>query len=78
METGSGLIVMTGAEGINFNTIRIDSEKCNYCMKCIINCQYDALTYDSYGKVFMHNPNHCSYDKKCEKICNNNAIKIYK
>ena len=43
---------MTGAEGVNFCTVRIDSNKCDYCMECVNTCPNGALTYDSQVKVF--------------------------
>ena len=34
---------MTGAEGVNFCTVRIDSNKCDYCMECVNTCPNGAL-----------------------------------
>ena len=67
---------MAGAEGINFVTVRVDSNKCDYCLECVNTCPNDALTYDNTVKVFMHNAYECNYEKECEQICKNNAITI--
>jgi ferredoxin len=67
---------MTGAEGVNFCTVRIDDKKCNYCMECVNTCPNDALTYDNTVKVFMHNAYSCAYCEVCMDVCEKEAIKI--
>ena len=67
---------MTGAEGVNFCTVRIDSNKCDYCMECVNTCPNDALTYDNTVKVFMHNAYECAYCEVCMDVCEPEAIKI--
>ncbi len=67
---------MTGAEGVTFCTVRIDSNKCDYCMECVNTCPNGALTYDSTVKVFMHNAYECAYCEVCMDVCEPEAIKI--
>ena len=67
---------MTGVEGVNFCTVRIDDSKCDYCMECVNTCPNKALTYDSQVKVFMHNAYECSYCEVCMDVCDQEAIKI--
>ena len=67
---------MTGAEGVNFCTVKIDDKKCDYCMECVNTCPNTALTYDSQVKVFMHNAYECSYCEVCMDVCDQEAIKI--
>jgi ferredoxin len=67
---------MTGSEGVNFCTVRIDDKKCDYCMECVNTCPTSALTYDSSVKVFMHNAYECSYCETCMDVCDQDAIKI--
>ena len=67
---------MAGSLDVNFCTVRIDSNKCDYCLECVNTCPNKALTYDSQVKVFMHNAYECNYEKECEQICKNNAITI--
>ena len=67
---------MTGAEGVNFVTVRIDDKKCDYCMECVNTCPTGALTYDSQVKVFMHNAYECSYCEVCMDVCDQEAITI--
>ena len=67
---------MTGAEGVNFCTVRIDSNKCDYCMECVNTCPNGALTYDGDVKVFMHNAYECAYCEVCMDVCEPEAIKI--
>ena len=67
---------MTGNHGVNFCTVRIDSNKCDYCLECVNACTTGALTYDSTVKVFMHNAYECSYCEVCMDVCEPEAIKI--
>lgn len=67
---------MTGAEGINFVTVRVDMNKCTLCMECTQTCPNGALTFDKDVVVFMHSAYECNYEKECEKVCNENAITI--
>jgi ferredoxin len=67
---------MTGAEGINYCTVKIDDKKCNYCLECINACTNKALTYDSTVKVFMHNAYECAYCEVCMDVCEQEAITI--
>ncbi len=65
---------MTGADGVNFCTIRVDDSKCKRCLECINNCPTDALQY--YRACFLHNAYECNYEKECEQACPENAITI--
>ena len=65
---------MTGAEGINFITIRIDDKKCTRCYTCINICETGALSLEK--GIFIHNAYECSYCKECETECENKAITI--
>ena len=65
---------MTGAEGINFVTVRIDDNKCNRCYECIDICPTGALSLEQ--SIFIHSAYECNYEKECEKVCKNNAITI--
>ena len=67
---------MAGSLDVNFCTVRVDSNKCDYCLECVNTCPNEALTYDSQVKVFMHNAYECNYEKECEQSCKNNAITI--
>ena len=67
---------MTGAEGVNFVTVKIDDQKCDYCLDCVNACTTGALTYDNSVKVFMHNAYECSFDEYCMDVCPNSAITI--
>ena len=65
---------MTGAEGINFVTVRIDDEKCNRCYECIEVCTNKALTLDK--GIFVHNAYQCAYCEVCMDVCTEEAITI--
>ena len=65
---------MTGAEGINFVTVRIDDKKCERCYECIKACPNKALTLE-HG-IYCHNAYECNYEKECEQACPENAITI--
>ena len=65
---------MTGAEGINFITVRIDEKKCIRCYGCVEDCPTGALTLE--GSIFCHNAYACNYEKECETNCLENAITI--
>ncbi len=67
---------MTGAEGINFITMRINDSKCDYCMECVNICPNGALTYEETVKCFMHNAYSCAYCEVCMDVCPNSAIQI--
>ena len=67
---------MTGAEGVNFCTVRIDSNKCDYCLECVNTCPTGALTYDRTVKAFMHNAYECSYCEVCMDVCEQDALEI--
>lgn len=67
---------MTGVDGINFVTVRIDSNKCNYCMECIRCCPTQALRFDRDVVVFLHNAYECSYCEVCMDVCEPQAITI--
>lgn len=67
---------MTGSQGINFCTVKIDDHKCTYCMECVNTCPTGALTYDRSVKVFMHNAYECSYCEVCMDVCEPEAIKV--
>lgn len=65
---------MTGAEGINFVTVRIDDNKCNRCYDCIEVCPTGALSLEQ--TIFIHNSYECSYCEVCMDVCEHEAIKI--
>ena len=65
---------MTGAEGINFMTVRIDDKKCERCYECIKACPNKALTLE-HG-IYCHNAYECSFDEYCMDVCPNEAIEI--
>ena len=67
---------MTGAEGVNFCTVRVDSDKCTYCLECVKGCMNGALTYDSTVKVFMHSAYACAYCEWCMDCCEEDCIEI--
>ena len=67
---------MAGSLDVNFCTVRIDSNKCDYCMECVNTCPNKALTYDNTVKVFMHNAYECAFEEYCMDVCPNNAIEI--
>ena len=67
---------MTGVEGVNFCTVRIDNDKCTYCMECVNTCPTNALTYDDTVKCFMHNAYECSYCEVCMDVCEPEALTI--
>ena len=65
---------MTGAEGVNFVTVRVDSNKCDYCMECIHACPNGALTCEK--GIFIHNSYECSYCEYCMDVCPEEALEI--
>ena len=67
---------MAGSLDVNFCTVRVDSNKCSYCLDCVEACPNTALTYDGDVKVFMHNAYECALDEYCMDVCPNSAIQI--
>lgn len=65
---------MTGAEGINLCTVKIDDKKCERCYECIRNCPTKALTLER--GIYCHNAYSCSYCEVCMDVCPQEAIKI--
>lgn len=65
---------MTGADGINFCTVRIDDNKCDYCLECIKCCPNNALTCEK--GIFMHNVYECSYCEVCMDVCEKECLEI--
>lgn len=65
---------MTGAEGINFVTIRIDEKKCKRCYDCVTYCVSGALTLDK--GIFNHDATNCCYCEVCMDVCRTAAIEI--
>ena len=61
-------------EGINYNTVRIDTTKCERCYECVKGCMNNALTIDK--GIFVHNPYECAYCEWCMDCCLNDAITI--
>ena len=59
---------------VNLVTVRIDYDKCERCFKCVDECPTGALSLE--GVIFCHNAYECNYEKECEQICSNNAIRI--
>ena len=69
-------IKLTGAEGVNFCTVRIDDSKCSYCLECVNTCPNGALTYEESVKCFMHNAYECAYCEVCIDVCPEECIEI--
>ena len=67
---------MTGVEGVNFCTVRIDSDNCTYCRECVNTCPNKCLTYEESVKCFMHNAYECSYCEVCMDVCEPGALEI--
>ena len=67
---------MAGSLDVNFCTVRVDSNKCSYCLDCVEACNTGALTYDSSVKVFMHNAYSCAYCEVCMDVCEPEALTI--
>ena len=67
---------MTGAEGINFVTVRVDMNKCTLCMECTQTCPTGALTFESDVVVFMHSAYECSYCEVCMDVCEQECLEI--
>lgn len=65
---------MTGAEGVNFVTVRIDDSKCDYCLEYVHTCPTSALIWE--GKCFEHNPSECQYCEVCMDVCPEECITI--
>ena len=65
---------MTGADGVNFLTVRIDDKHCDRCYECVEACPNGALSLDK--GIFVHSAYECNYEKECEQACPNNAINI--
>ena len=65
---------MTGADGVNFITVRIDDSKCTRCYDCIKLCPTSALTLDK--GIFIHNAYECAYDEVCMDVCPEQCIEI--
>lgn len=65
---------MTGAEGINLVTVRIDDKKCQRCYECIRTCPTGALTLEK--GIYTHNSYACSYCEVCMDVCPKEAIEI--
>ena len=65
---------MTGRQGINYCTVRINDKECERCYNCIRTCQNQALTLER--GIFTHNAYTCSYCYKCTESCPNQALTI--
>lgn len=65
---------MTGAEGNNYITIRIDETKCTRCYDCVDLCPTSALTLDK--GIFVHNAYECAYDEVCMNVCPEQCLEI--
>ena len=65
---------MTGVEGVNFCTVRIDDKKCSHCLCCVHTCPNGALTLDK--GIFVHSAYECAYCEVCMDVCDENAIEI--
>ena len=59
---------------VNFMTVRIDDQKCDYCLECVSVCPNEALTF--YKGGFMHKSYECANCECCEMACPNEAIRI--
>ena len=57
-----------------YTTIRIDSNKCDYCLECVENCPSTAISY--FKACFTHFPDKCTNCESCEMLCPNEAITI--
>ena len=67
---------MTGAEGVNFCTVKVDMTKCTLCMECVHTCPNDALTFDGDVVVFMHSAYECAYCEVCMDVCEPECLEI--
>ena len=67
---------MTGIEGVNFCTVKVDMDKCTLCLECTHTCPNNALTFDGEVVVFMHSAYECAYCEVCMDVCETEAIKI--
>lgn len=65
---------MTGNEGVNFVTVRIDDEKCTRCYECIDCCSTKALSLDK--GIFVHSAYECAYCEVCMDVCPEQCITI--
>ena len=65
---------MTGAEGVNLVTVRVDSKKCKRCYECIHACPTGALSLEK--GIFSHNTYNCQYCEVCMDVCENGSIEI--
>ena len=63
-------------EGINFCTVKVDTDKCTFCMECTDICPTGALTFDGDVVVFMHNSFECSYCEACLDVCEPECLEI--
>ena len=59
---------------VNFLTVRIDDQKCDFCLECVETCPSTALSF--YKACFTHYPDKCSNCEVCMDVCPNDAIKI--
>ena len=65
---------MTGAEGINFQTLRINDKTCIRCYKCIEACTTGALSLDKGH--FTHDAYSCILEELCMDMCETGSIEI--
>ena len=65
---------MTGETDKVLCTVRVDSDRCDYCLECVNSCPSGALTLDK--SVFYHNSTKCHYCETCHDVCDHRAITI--
>ena len=65
---------MTGVDGVNFCTIRIDDSKCTRCYECVNTCPNHALTLDK--GIFVHSAYECAYCEVCMDVCPEECLEI--
>ena len=63
-------------EGINFCTVKVDTDKCTFCMECVNICPTEALTFDGDVVVFMHDSDKCTYCEQCLNMCEAECLEI--
>lgn len=65
---------MTDEFGKVLCTVRVDSDRCDYCLECVRLCPSGALTLDK--SVFYHDSTICTYCESCHDVCDHRAITI--
>ncbi len=53
-----------------------DYDKCNGCGKCVMRCQFSAITYSPYMEKAIFNMNRCAGCGLCRNVCEQGALKL--